>query len=44
MSLIAPDNHRSARVARRLGGSPSGTARILGTFDVDVFEYPPPRS
>jgi RimJ/RimL family protein N-acetyltransferase len=44
VSLIAPDNHRSARVARRLGGSPAGTARILGTLDVDVFEYPPPRS
>jgi RimJ/RimL family protein N-acetyltransferase len=42
VSLIAPGNHRSARVARGLGGSPSGTARILGTLEVEVYEYPRP--
>jgi [ribosomal protein S5]-alanine N-acetyltransferase len=43
ISLIAPGNERSARVAERLGGRPGGTARILG-LEVNVFEYSPPRS
>ncbi|HEX2233998.1 MAG TPA: GNAT family N-acetyltransferase [Thermoleophilaceae bacterium] len=42
VSLVAPGNERSARVARRLGASAKETTRILGQFDVEVFEYPKP--
>jgi ribosomal-protein-alanine N-acetyltransferase len=40
VSLVDPGNERSARVARRLGASPSGITRILDCFDVEIFEYP----
>jgi RimJ/RimL family protein N-acetyltransferase len=43
VSLIAPNNHRSARVARGLGGAPSGMATILGALEVEVYEYRRPR-
>jgi len=36
ISLIAPDNHRSRRVAERLGASRDGRTAILG-HDVDIF-------
>jgi RimJ/RimL family protein N-acetyltransferase len=36
ISLIAPDNHRSRRVAERLGASREGRTAILG-HDVDIF-------
>ncbi len=38
ISLIAPDNHRSRRVAERLGASRDGRTAILG-HDVDIFAY-----
>jgi RimJ/RimL family protein N-acetyltransferase len=41
ISLVAPGNERSARVARRLGGEPSGSAFVMG-FEATVFDYPPP--
>jgi RimJ/RimL family protein N-acetyltransferase len=41
VSLVAPGNERSARVARRLGGRPAGTAAILG-LEVSMFEYERP--
>ena len=44
VSLVAPGNDRSARVARGLGASPAGSTLVLGKFDVDVFEYPRPPS
>jgi ribosomal-protein-alanine N-acetyltransferase len=43
VSLVAPGNERSARVAQKLGGRPAGTARVLRSFDVDVYEYRRPR-
>ena len=36
ISLIAPDNHRSRRVAERLGASRDGRTAILG-HDVEIF-------
>ncbi len=36
ISLIAPDNHRSRRVAERLGATRDGRTAILG-HDVDIF-------
>jgi RimJ/RimL family protein N-acetyltransferase len=42
VSLVDPRNERSARVARRLGAAPAGTTRILGLFDVEIYEHPPP--
>jgi ribosomal-protein-alanine N-acetyltransferase len=44
VSLVAPGNERSARVARRLGATRKETTRVLGQFDVEVFEYPRPAS
>ena len=41
VSLVHPENDRSARVARRLGAQPAGTASPHG-FDVDLLEYPRP--
>ena len=41
ISLVHPDNERSARVAQRLGGEIDGTANIQG-FEVNVFAYPRP--
>ena len=40
ISLIAPDNHRSRRVAERLGASREGRTAILG-HDVDVYKDRP---
>ena len=40
ISLIAPDNHRSRRVAERLGASREGRTAILG-HDVDIFGIEP---
>ncbi len=37
ISLIADDNERSARVARKLGMEVEGRATILGEYDVRVF-------
>lgn len=41
ISLVHPDNERSARVARRLGGEPDGTATVVGS-ELNVFAYPSP--
>ncbi len=37
ISLIAPDNHRSRRVAERLGATREGRTAIRG-HDVEIFE------
>ncbi|MGZ5339217.1 MAG: GNAT family N-acetyltransferase, partial [Thermoleophilaceae bacterium] len=37
VSLIADDNERSARVAKKLGMAVEGRALILGQYDVRVF-------
>jgi [ribosomal protein S5]-alanine N-acetyltransferase len=44
VSLVAPGNEPSARVARRLGASPKETMLVLGRFEVRVLEYPRPAS
>ena len=41
ISLVAPGNERSARVARRLGGRPEGKASVRG-LEVNVFAYESP--
>jgi RimJ/RimL family protein N-acetyltransferase len=41
ISLVHPENDRSAAVAQRLGGQPDGTAVVQG-FEAKVFAYPPP--
>jgi [ribosomal protein S5]-alanine N-acetyltransferase len=42
VSLVAPGNEGSARVARRLGGRPAGTAAIPGLEVLTMFEYERP--
>jgi RimJ/RimL family protein N-acetyltransferase len=41
ISLVAPENERSAAVARRLGAHPAGTATVRG-MEATVFEHPEP--
>jgi RimJ/RimL family protein N-acetyltransferase len=37
ISLIADDNERSARVARKLGMAVEGRATVLGGYELRVF-------
>jgi hypothetical protein len=41
VSLIAPDNHRSQRVAEKLGARPQQRVETAGG-PADVWAYPPP--
>jgi RimJ/RimL family protein N-acetyltransferase len=43
ISLVAPENERSAAVASRLGAEPSGTATVRN-LTATVFEHPRPEA